>query len=394
MPVPGPCSHIYLASVLWDGLWIIQQPIANEIAKKEPILFVERPVSVFTVLRYPRLWLRLLAWFRGARRVSPTLRLLSPLPLFHLGHRVPWLFRLEFALQRWWIRFWARRDRGSARILWIDNPLYECAIGHMGEAIAVYHVADEITAFPTSDPVISERLERATLGRVDVVFAAAQRLADDKRRWNPQTFTVWNAIDLSAFDREPPADSFGDIDQIPAPRVAFVGVFDAWVDLELIAFAAAQLPRIHFVLVGPTNVDVVALRRLPNVHFVGRRDRSLIPGVLQRCSASLVPFRKTKLTERIVPLKVFEALAAGIVPVCTDFSLDLDALEKSGHALIGRSPEEFVAAVERAVASDTLARRERLRMFGRKQTWEARWAHMRGVLSDYLEAVNLAETRC
>src|SRR5436190_10827996 len=101
-------SHVYLASNLWTGLWIIQQPIAREIAKHEPVLYVERFVSLFTVLRYPRLWRRLFTWMRGARRLSPKLRVLAPLPLFHLGHRIPWLFRIEFQLQRWWILWWAR----------------------------------------------------------------------------------------------------------------------------------------------------------------------------------------------------------------------------------------------------------------------------------------------
>src|SRR5690349_1604019 len=67
-------EHLYLSSVMWDGLWIIQQTICNEIQKEEPVLFVERPVSLFTVIRYPHLWRRLLSWLRGARRVSPNLR--------------------------------------------------------------------------------------------------------------------------------------------------------------------------------------------------------------------------------------------------------------------------------------------------------------------------------
>ena len=96
-------QHVYLATNFWDGLWVVQQPICNEIRREEPVLYVERFVSFFTILRYPRLWRRLFAWLRGARRVEPNLRVLAPLPLFHLGHRFPALFRLEFALQRWWI---------------------------------------------------------------------------------------------------------------------------------------------------------------------------------------------------------------------------------------------------------------------------------------------------
>lgn len=377
-------THVYLSSNFWDGLWIIQQPTANEIARQEPVLYVERFVSVFTVMRYPRLWRRLFTWLRGARRITPTLRVLAPLPLFHLGHRFPWLFRLEFQLQRWWIRAWASADGASTRVLWLDNPLYECAVGRLGEHLAVYHVADEITAFPSSHTAISQALERKTLAKVGIVFAAAEQLAVDKRRWQINTYTVWNAIDPAAFDVNASPARLPEVEAIPVPRVAFVGVLDQWVDLDLLVLAATRLRHIHFLFVGPSNVDARDLRALPNVHFLGRRDRFVVPSILRRCSASLVPFRKTKLTERIVPLKVFEALAAGILPVCTDFSVDLEALERDGHALIGRSPEEFVEAVERAVTSDTPATRERLWAYGRSQTWRARWVQMRAILEKHV----------
>jgi len=386
-PSAVPRSHVYLSCNFWDGLWIIQQPVAQEIAREEPVLYVERFVSLFTVLRYPRLWRRLFTWLRGTRRISPRLRVLAPLPLFHLGHRVPWLFRLEFGVQRWWIRLWARRDRAESRVLWVDHPLYECAIGRMGEHVSVYHVADEFSAFPTSHGPTAAALERRLLERVNLVFAAAERLADDKRRWQPRTYTVWNAIDGHAFEREPPAGELADVDRVPAPRVAFVGVLDEWVDVELLGLTASRLSGVQFLVVGPSRVGDEALRAFPNVHFLGRRDRTLIPGILSRCAASLVPFRKTALTERIVPLKVFEALAAGILPVCTDFSADLAALEREGYALVCRTPDAFVAGVQRAVGADTPAARERLARYGRGQTWEARWAQMRAALDESLSLV-------
>jgi len=384
-------AHIYLSSNFWDGLWIIQQPVANEIAKEERVLYVERFVSVFTALRSPSLWGRIISWLRGARKVSPQLRLLAPLPLFHLGHRVPWLFRLEFALQRWWILWWARADPADTRVLWIDNPLYECAVGRMGEQLVVYHVPDEVSAFRTSHSRVSADLERALLRKASVVFAAAQRLADDKRAWNPHTYTIWNAVDPTAFEIERPAAEVADVEAIPTPRVAFVGVLDEWVDLDLFVLSAERLPSVNFLVVGPSRVDDRRLRSMPNVHFLGRKDRLTVPGILKLCSASLVPFRKTKLTERIVPLKVFEALAAGIYPVCTDFSLDLEAFERDAYALVSRSPEEFVHSVALAVARDAPELRERLSGHGRRQTWRVRWTQMSAILDEAI--VRMARDR-
>ena len=386
MTPPQPRAHIYLSSNHWDGLWIIQQPIVNEIAREEPILYVEQFASIFSVLRSPSLWRRLFTWMRGARRVNSRLRVLAPLPLFHLGHRVPWLFRLEFLAQRWWIRRWAKADCARVRVVWLDNPMYECAIGRLGEDLAIYHVADEVSAFPTSHARTMERLERKTLQKVGVVFAAAQQLADDKRQVQANTHTVWNAIDPSVFaaQGQRPTTASVALDRIPAPRVAFIGVLDQWVDLDLLALAAARLPRVHFVLAGPSRVPDAPLRNQANVHFLGRIDRGEVPGVLRACSASLVPFKRTKLTERIVPLKVFEALAAGILPVCTDFSPDLHVLERDGHVRIGRTGDGFVAALQQAIQGDTPAERARLALFGGQQTWRARWDQMRSALADAL----------
>ena len=163
-------EHVYLSSVMWDGLWIIQQPICNEIQREEPVLLVERPVSVFTIARYPQLWRRLFVWLRGARNIAQHLRVLAPLPLFHLGHRFPRLFRVEFEVQRRWILLWARTRRARTRVLWLDNPLFECAIGRMGESLSVYHVGDEAGEFRTSHrPTIMKLEERVLqIGRAHV----------------------------------------------------------------------------------------------------------------------------------------------------------------------------------------------------------------------------------
>ncbi len=383
-PWGSPRQHLYLAGNLWDGLWIVQQPVCNEIQREEPVLYVERFVSFLTVARYPRLWPRLFAWLRGPRKVTPNLRVLAPLPLFHLGHRFPRLFRAEFALQRLWILLWAGRLRGRTRILWVDNPLYECAIGKMGEQLAIYHVGDEFSAFPTSHAPTAQALERQLLQKVQLAFAAAEQLAADKRKWQPKTLTVWNAIDPQLYEAPVPAAGLGEFSGISAPRVAFIGVLDSWVDIDLLALVSAEIKDAQFLLVGPWRVDVEQLRQQSNVRLFGQRDRNIIPGILQLSSASLVPFRRSALTERLVPLKVFEALAAGVRPVCTWFSPDLDLLERDDVITVARSAEAFVKGVREAIANDSKDTRARLSQYGRQHTWPARWRQMDRAIRDAL----------
>ena len=379
---PRSREHIYLCSLMWDGLWIIQQPICNEIRKEEPVLFVERPVSVFTVIRYPGLWRRLFTWMRGARRVSTNLKVLAPLPLFHLGHRFPRLFNFEFMIQRWWIFLWARRRATGVRVLWLDNPLFGCAIARLGENVCVYHTPDEVSEFSTSHRPTMRKLEHELLRKATVVFAAADELARVRRASNPRTFAIWNAIDTKNFEAEVPTEEFAAVDMTPTPRVGFVGVLDTWVDLALLEATALAHQDVSFIIVGPSRVNDRALRSLANVHFLGERHRRFVPGTLRRVSASLVPFVPNALTENIVPAKVFEALAAGVVPVCTAFSRNLDLLEQQNLVLVARSAPEFIEMVGQAIRDDTPARRAELQAFGMRQSWSDRWRRMKEILDD------------
>ena len=103
--------------------------------------------------------------------------------------------------------------------------------------------------------------------------------------------------------------------------------------------------------------------------------------MLRRCSASLVPFRKIRLTARILPLKVFEALAAGAAPVCTSFSKDVEDLAATGLVRIADGADDFAHAIEAAVVGDNPQVRQRLIAFGREQTWEARWRQMAAIIA-------------
>ena len=120
------------------------------------------------------------------------------------------------------------------------------------------------------------------------------------------------------------------------------------------------------------------------MHLLGLRDRRSIPSLLHLCSASLVPFRRTVLTERLVPLKVFEALAAGIRPVCTYFSADLETLERENILTVARSAGAFIAGVREAIAKDGPSTRERLAQYGRFHTWPARWRQMDDIIRQRL----------
>ena len=385
-------EHVYLASNEWHGLWIIQQPISREIGREEPVLFVEQFVSLFTVLRYPSKWRRLFAWVRGARKVAGNVRVLAPLPLFHLGHRFPWLFDLEFAIQRLWILHFARQLGGDRRVLWIDNPQYVSSVGRMDEDLVIYHVGDDIAAFETSHTRTMEALERRLLDAADIVFVAANHLARSRRERNANTFAITNAVDPAVYEGTLSERTAADLAAIPEPRIAFVGMVDHWVDVDELAATIAELPDVHFVIVGPWRVDATPVSALPNAHLLGVRPRTDVPGVLRACHASIIPFKRIPLTEHIMPVKIYEALAAGIEPIATSFSTEVDDLAEEGWVTIARSHNDFVQAIRGAIASDTPDSRKRLSNFGLSQSWTDRWREMKAII-ERVERAPTTESR-
>src|SRR5438067_12111455 len=113
-----------------------------------------------------------------------------------------------------------------------------------------------------------------------------------------------------------PVDSA--LSTLPEPRIVFVGAIAAKkLDLALLAALAGARPEWSFALVGPVGLgdpdtDVSNLAALENVHLLGARPHALLPQVLRGAAIGLIPYRHSRLTESIFPMKVYDYLAAGV----------------------------------------------------------------------------------
>jgi glycosyltransferase involved in cell wall biosynthesis len=104
---------------------------------------------------------------------------------------------------------------------------------------------------------------------------------------------------------------------LPGPVIGFYGLIEDWVDLEVIRHMAAARPDWSFLMIGEVKTDTSAVRRLPNVHFPGRRPYQSLPGYCRKFDIAVLPFVVNELTLAANPLKVREYLAAGLPVVAT-----------------------------------------------------------------------------
>ena len=120
------------------------------------------------------------------------------------------------------------------------------------------------------------------------------------------------------------------------------------------------------------DVDPAALKALPNVHFLGRKSYSELPGYCRAFDVALMPFRVNELTLNANPLKVREYLAAGLPVV----SSDIPEVRKVGLCKLATDEADFVRKIDECLAEGAGPSRERAERI-RHESWEAKVEEIR-----------------
>lgn len=296
--------------------------------------------------------------------------------------RIPQGMDAEAAQRGLLSRFFAQA--GIVRpILWYYTPMSLAFSDHLPTAAVVYDCMDELSAFRGAPPQLIER-ERALLDRADVVFTGGYSLYEAKRDLHANVHAFPSSVDVAHFAQARGAVSEPE-DQaaLPRPRLGFFGVIDERFDIDLLAEAARLRPAWQFVMIGPVvKIDPETLPRRANIHYLGMRGYADLPRYLQGWDVALMPFAMNESTRFISPTKTPEFLAAGRPVVSTPIRDVVRTYGDTGLVHIAATPEAFVAACERALATDRtspawLATVDRV-LGG--MSWDSTWGRMKGLI--------------
>jgi glycosyltransferase involved in cell wall biosynthesis len=295
--------------------------------------------------------------------------------------RSPWLNEANRRLYIAGLRRQLRRLPGEKLVIWSSHPLQIEVVDAFPERCLVcYDWTDDWLQFALL-PVEAQVLERAVervLQQANVVFAVSDSLYQRARRVNSNVHRAPNATDLellsSSLDTSQPIHPA--LHAVSRPRLGYIGQIGENIDYALVYAVAQARPDWSWVFVGPPwanrEEEIARLGQLANVHFLGRRPHSDLPGLLRGFDLCVMPHLRNELTVSMDPTKLYDYLVSGKPIVSTAVA----GTERFADILyIGDTPGEFVNGVERALA-ESGARLERQLEYARQNSWVPRAQEM------------------
>lgn len=216
-------------------------------------------------------------------------------------------------------------------------------------------------------------------------------LVSDRRRFRPGSFAArtlaaldrraLRAADLVVADTRANGDFLADLAGIPRERVAvcfvgaeerlfapgwnprepplFVGKLIPLHGLETILGAAIEVSELRLRIAGSGQLEPLLEARPPNVEWIRWIPYEQLPDHLRAAACALGVFGTSAKARRVIPNKVFQALACGTPVVTGDTAAARELLVDEESALLVRlgEPEALAHALRRLDGDPELARR-------------------------------------
>jgi UDP-galactopyranose mutase len=352
----------------WDFVYQRPQHLLSRCARYRRVFFVEEPVFHDEAVPAIELHER-----HGLTVVVPRLR--------HAEAAV-----LEHELASLISRF-MRDQQIHSYISWYYTPMALGFTRDLSPLAIVYDCMDELTLFKFAPAVLRDR-EAELLRRADVVFTGGQSLFEAKREQHGNVHLFPSSIDREHFAKARQSNLVDPPDQraIPHPRIGYCGVLDERLDLSLLRDIAASRPDWHLVMVGPVvKIDPADLPGAPNIHYLGAKSYAELPAYLAGWEVALLPFAQNDSTRFISPTKTPEYLAAGKPVVSTPVADVVRGYGVPGLVEIASDAQQFVAAIERAMAQRTEHWLARVDEHLAGNSWDLTWERMSGLIEKAVE---------
>lgn len=234
----------------------------------------------------------------------------------------------------------------------------------------VYYMRDYLTKNPYWRRH-GVRLEPQLIAKADVVVNNSTLYTKYGLQFNPHSYMVGQGCDVSLFnDLDYEIFPAEDLAPFKHPVIGYVGALSARrLDVELIGFIARQRPGWSIILVGPED-DAFKnsnLHEIPNIHFLGSRDSSVLPQYIKGFDVCMNPQLVNDATIGNYPRKIDEYLAMGKPTLATV----TEAMEYfREYTYLAVTHQDYVDLIELALAENSPEKEAARRQFATSHTWE------------------------
>ena len=353
---------ICIAATRWDDMKQRPQHLMRELAKKHEILYIEPAYDWSRAFKYRK--------SRGnwpKKFYQPIQGLSVFVPCMPLSiRRYPTLNskirKLFFCRQALAV---IKKTHFQDAILWIQDIYAIDILEYLPDNKMIYDCCDEVAEFSSAYVDLARGNEEKLIKKASIVFTSAQNLYDRIVKQNDNTFLVRNGAEFEHFYRAKEYQK-----EISKKKiVGFVGAISDWVNIEMIEFAAKALPDLDFHMVGPISTDVSSLKKMENVRFFGKQDYEKLPEFYHSFTVGIIPFRISKLTLGVNPIKFYEYCAAGKPVVATSLP-ELKQYEPNIYCI--DTKEEFVSAINKAIKEQNQSLYNARIEIAKENSWAAR----------------------
>jgi glycosyltransferase involved in cell wall biosynthesis len=291
--------------------------------------------------------------FRGLKHIENGFWVFSPvsLPVNHIR----WLRPLNEALLALQISSAARRLKLHTPLVWVAVPV-ACNIARkLRKSKLVYQRTDRFEDTPLVNSQSVSQDDKTLKREADLTIYVSTSLYEQERAQCKRAFFLDHGVDYEIFaSAEKKQEIPADMVDIKKPIIGyFGGIADHKVDIELVQKLTTLLPEFSFVFVGDAPKDCCDNLAYANVRLLGQKPYEQIPHYGKCFDVAILPWRRNCWTEAANPIKLKEYLALGKPVVSTPFSelnYYLDVVYQA------KAPDEFAAAIVRALSENNAAR--------------------------------------
>jgi glycosyltransferase involved in cell wall biosynthesis len=268
----------------------------------------------------------------------------------------------------------------KADLIWLTHPTqYSFVRDIIKQKPLVYDCMDDHVNFniPEEEKKRIIKDEKELIERSDIIFTSSAQLKENLLKKNntieKKTFIVPNGVDDRLFDPfncpDVKDDTFNTILKRGKKIAGYIGSISEWIDWEALGYVADALKdEMDLVLIGP--VWDTQVPEIDNIFLLGPRPYYHIPFYLTKFNVALIPFKPSKLTESVNPVKIYEYMAMGLHSVVLRYAeidklkLDVsrysskeDLLKKVAHGINNLPTKEQIQNRRKSIQNETWEKR-------------------------------------